>query len=123
MNEVTTLYGFLAVLVTTIGVPLTTHFLQKKSTKKVTGSHDKMHDRLELSIKRLELLNAFRHDSENARLINRLYEEYKEIGGNSYIDDMYEDWKTGKLQDDISRLNNRLVNVEKLIEKIDGKAA
>lgn len=116
MNEVTTLYGLLSILITSIGVPITTHFLQKKS-------HGKKSRHLEMSIKRLELLNAFRHDSSNTKLINRLYDEYSELGGNSYIDELMEEWKNGTLTDDTTEINERLKNVEKLIENINGKAA
>jgi hypothetical protein len=114
MNEVTTLYGLLGILITSIGVPITTHFLQRKHSKRGDRS-------VRLSLKRLELLDAFRHDSGNTKLINRLYDEYGEMGGNSYIDDIMNEWKNGTLEDDTTELSKRLKNVEKLIE--NGKAA
>jgi hypothetical protein len=42
---------------------------------------------------RLELLNMIQHSPENKNAIMSLYDQYKRIGGNSYIKEIYTDWK------------------------------
>jgi hypothetical protein len=40
-------------------------------------------------MKRLELLNLIQHDQKNRMAIQKSYDEYKGLGGNSYMDDIY----------------------------------
>jgi len=51
-------------------------------------------DEIKLATKRLEYLNIRQHNSEDKMLINMIYDEYKHLGGNSYIDMDHEKWKT-----------------------------
>ena len=51
MTEVTTLYGLLAVIITSIGTPITLHYLQGKKNKKISDHSDKKLDDLILKIK------------------------------------------------------------------------
>ena len=44
------------------------------------------------SLKRLELLNMMQHSPAETKTITDLYAEYKEMGGNSYIDKQYQKW-------------------------------
>lgn len=49
-------------------------------------------DNIRMILKRLEYLNVRQHNSEDEMLINAIYDEYKKLGGNSYIDLDYERW-------------------------------
>ena len=49
--------------------------------------------RLTVSVIRLELLNLIQHYPGRAELILKKYDEYKQRGGNSYIDDVVESWR------------------------------
>lgn len=42
-------------------------------------------DSVQLIVKRLEYMNLIQHSPENERTINQVYDEYKSMGGNSYI--------------------------------------
>ena len=53
-------------------------------------------DHIKLTIKRLEYLNVRQHNEDDEILINSIYDEYKRLGGNSYIDMDYERWAKGK---------------------------
>lgn len=65
---------------------------------------DKLDDHIELNskchlsvnsqIKRVELLQMIHQSPSKALRIEALYKEYKSAGGNSYIDDVFEDWRT-----------------------------
>lgn len=46
-------------------------------------------------IKRLELLNMMNMYPSKTTRIESLYKTYKNMGGNSYIDDVYDDWHAG----------------------------
>jgi hypothetical protein len=45
-----------------------------------------------LSVKRLEILHAIDHHPEERYKIMHLYDEYKLMGGNSYVDDYFKQW-------------------------------
>lgn len=45
---------------------------------------------------RLEIISAMDHRSENEPNIYKLYQTYKEMGGNSYVDKLMKDWEAGK---------------------------
>lgn len=47
---------------------------------------------IRLATKRLEYLNIRQHNPEDEISINLIYDEYKRLGGNSYIDMDYEKW-------------------------------
>lgn len=42
-------------------------------------------DNVQLIVKRLEYMNLIQHSPENERTINQVYDEYKSMGGNSYV--------------------------------------
>jgi len=46
-----------------------------------------------LSIKRLEILNLIQHSPTNTRLICLEYDKYINMGGNSYVVQIFADWK------------------------------
>jgi hypothetical protein len=45
-----------------------------------------------ISSLRLELLNQIQHTPQNKQHIMYLYDEYKSAGGNSYMDDYFNQW-------------------------------
>ena len=49
-------------------------------------------DNVRMILKRLEYLNVRQHNSDDEMLINAIYDDYKKLGGNSYIDLDYERW-------------------------------
>ena len=49
-------------------------------------------DQIKIAVKRLEYLNMRQHNEEDEISINAIYDEYKRLGGNSYIDMDYERW-------------------------------
>lgn len=53
-------------------------------------------DSIRLSVKRLEYLNMRHHNEDDEVSINAIYDEYKKLGGNSYIDMDYEIWSKRK---------------------------
>ena len=65
------------------------NFITHKSNSK---DLNKKLDKQSLLIKRLELLHLFSDDPSQTLLINNIYDEYKKEGGNSYIDQKYQDW-------------------------------
>lgn len=65
--------------------------------KKWLGIHD-----LRVGLKRLEIMNLIQHTPENSGLICELYDEYKDIDGNSYIDALFGEWKN-KFRDGIKK--------------------
>jgi hypothetical protein len=49
-------------------------------------------DEIRRWVKRLELLEAIHHTPEAVQVIHQIYKEYKDVGGNSYVDEIYETW-------------------------------
>jgi hypothetical protein len=49
-------------------------------------------DEIRRWVKRLELLEAIHHTPDAAQVIHQVYKEYKAVGGNSYVDEVYETW-------------------------------
>lgn len=49
-------------------------------------------DQIKIAVKRLEYLNMRQHNEDDEVSINAIYDEYKRLGGNSYIDMDYERW-------------------------------
>ena len=49
--------------------------------------------RIDRSVTRMELLNLIQHSPEKREIILGKYDDYKELGGNSYMDDVVEKWK------------------------------
>jgi hypothetical protein len=77
---------------------LQTNFLELKTQMDSHIASDaENHKNIKLQIKRLELLNLIHHSPDKKKQIERVYVEYKDLGGNSYIDDVYDEWeKQGK---------------------------
>ena len=48
------------------------------------------------SLLRLEIVSLMDHRTNDLANIYKLYEDYKENGGNSYIDKLMKDWEEGK---------------------------
>lgn len=108
MTEVTTLYGLLAVIITSIGTPITLHCLQGKKNKKISEHSDKKLDDLILKIKESSLatqrmdmvifMNSNPYDicsdSQKARL-QKKYLRYQAEGGNDWFDEVYDNWIAG----------------------------
>ena len=108
MTEVTTLYGLLAVIITSIGTPITLHYLQGKKNKKISEHSDKKLDDLILKIKESSLatqrmdmiifMNSNPYDicsdSQKARL-QKKYLKYQAEGGNDWFDEVYDNWMAG----------------------------
>ena len=61
--------------------------------KKSGGKMDEKFTQVLVMIKRLELLNLIQHDPKNRMAINKCYDEYRGLGGNSYIHQVYDTWK------------------------------
>ena len=53
-------------------------------------------DALILTTKRLEYLNMRHHNPDDEASISAIYDEYKRLGGNSYIDMNYHEWSNKK---------------------------
>jgi hypothetical protein len=53
-------------------------------------------DKIKVALKRLEYLNMRNHNEDDEVSINAIYDEYKRLGGNSYIDMDYERWSNRK---------------------------
>jgi tRNA nucleotidyltransferase/poly(A) polymerase len=49
------------------------------------------------SVKRLELLHLLDHKTKDAETICSVYDEYKELGGNSYLDEHFKEWRKAHL--------------------------
>lgn len=47
---------------------------------------------LKLEMLRLKILQLIQHNPEEKTIICKLYDTYKNQGGNSFIDDMYKKW-------------------------------
>ena len=65
-------------------------------------------DKIKVALKRLEYLNMRNHNEDDEVSINAIYDEYKRLGGNSYIDMDYERWskrKTIKKRTSIAKSN------------------
>jgi hypothetical protein len=73
---------------------------KKKTQKKLDDSAKKLDmivedsGRNRLGIMRLEILNLIQHAPDQDIKIRELYEKYREIGGNSYLADIYRKWET-----------------------------
>lgn len=48
---------------------------------------------INMKLKRMEIIMNICHNSEDKETILKLYDEYKKIGGNSYIQHMISEWK------------------------------
>jgi len=71
---------------------------------------DKINDQfsnINKSLLRLEILSLMDHRSNDMATIYKIYEDYKENGGNSYIDKLIKDWEKGNYP-----------SVDKIVEKI-----
>ena len=79
-----------------------------KFCKKKADS-EKWRKKIERQIKRLEFLYAIHFCTNNEVLIKQLYDEYKALGGNSYIDQMYQDWLAGINKKKKKRIKNKLI--------------
>ena len=65
-------------------------------------------DKIKIALKRLEYLNMRNHNEDDEVSINAIYDEYKRLGGNSYIDMDYERWskrKTNKKKANVAKSN------------------
>ena len=51
---------------------------------------------LEQKVARLEMLDMISHAPHKREKILALYDEYKAMGGNSYIDEVVSEWKSSK---------------------------
>jgi hypothetical protein len=67
---------------------------KKNSAKRSAESLDK----ISLQIKRLEMLNMIQHAPTKRTAIERIYDEYKSLGGNSYVDDVYDEWREKRVK-------------------------
>ena len=69
-----------------------------KFEKAVSTILDKLDelDHIRLAVKRLEYLTMRQHNEDDEMSINAIYDEYKRLGGNSYIDTDYERWSNRK---------------------------
>jgi len=54
---------------------------------KITDREQSMH------IKQLQILSAIHNTPNERRLIDQMYDSYKELGGNSYIDTVVAEWR------------------------------
>ncbi|MDR1361376.1 MAG: hypothetical protein LBJ18_03700 [Rickettsiales bacterium] len=66
----------------------------RKFQQKMLTVVDKL-DVAEIVLKRLEFLNCYQHKG-NYQTLCKLYDEYKKLGGNSYIDDLFLNYKKGQ---------------------------
>ena len=55
--------------------------------------NNKTHCDINMQVKRVELLQMMHQSPLKYNRIESLYNEYKNMGGNSYIDDVYYEWK------------------------------
>lgn len=58
----------------------------------ITAIEDGM-KHLKLDTIRIQLLYLWAHDPKNKDAIMSLYDEYRRLGGNSFIVEMFEEWK------------------------------
>jgi len=82
---------------TQISLELINHHIddQLKENVHIRTKLDFINDSLatnNLDTKRLELLNYLQHTPTNKALIHQLYDAYKAAGGNSYMDEVYQQW-------------------------------
>ncbi|GHT34523.1 hypothetical protein FACS189434_10830 [Bacteroidia bacterium] len=100
------IYGLVAIIVVTILVPFVKEWivslrqnrgkgrnaqLEKKLDAHIV-SDTKNHADYKMGIKRLELLNLIQHNPTRRATIKKLFSEYKELGGNGYVEDVYNEW-------------------------------
>lgn len=130
MTEVTTLYGLLAVIITSIGTPITLHILQRKKTDKLNNilterniSSENKIDFLvnqikesNLATQRVDMImfmnsNPYESctDSQKAR-IQKKYLKYQSDGGNDWFDEVYDNWMYGITNTYSSNILNELVS-------------
>lgn len=48
---------------------------------------------LKLETLRIKYLHFYHHQPWEANIISSIFDEYKKLGGNSWIDDLHEEWK------------------------------
>jgi hypothetical protein len=77
-----------------------TEYVLKASFKELSEKLDdhielngKTHSDINMQVKRVELLQMIHQSPLKYNRIESLYHEYKSMGGNSYIDDVYYEWK------------------------------
>lgn len=66
--------------------------LVKWTLKQITY-RSRLEDKVDLALRRLlrlEIMDAIRRNDKTT--VHMLYDEYKKLGGNSYIQEMYEDY-------------------------------
>ncbi|GBR72800.1 hypothetical protein NO1_0268 [Candidatus Termititenax aidoneus] len=73
---------------TALGIALGALGVFSGKLKKWLGIHE-----LHVGLKRLEIMNLIQHTPENSALICRLYDKYKKMDGNTYIDSLFGKWK------------------------------
>ena len=64
-----------------------------KWTLKQITYRSRLEDKVDLALRRLlrlEIIDAIRRNDKTT--VHMLYDEYKKLGGNSYIQEMYEDY-------------------------------
>ena len=67
-------------------------------------------DNIKMITKRLEYLNVRHHNEDDEITINAIYDEYKRLGGNSYIDMDYEKWSNRKTGGNEGKKNKKQHN-------------
>lgn len=66
--------------------------MQKQATDKFEQMDEQQKD-IQLRLLRLEILNLLHNDPKNLDTILETFDEYKELGGNHYIDAVIAKWK------------------------------
>jgi hypothetical protein len=82
INSIFSLIGMLVIY----GITEILKWQKKKKTANATKEN------IYLALKRLELLNMMQHSPHEKAIITQLFSEYKQLGGNSYVDGIYADW-------------------------------
>ena len=89
IGTINTIYSLIAFVIFYIGGEII------KWVKKRKQSHTNLNT-LYTHIKRLEIMEMINHQPNEKLLIENLFNEYKDLGGNYYINDVYVKWKSTK---------------------------
>ena len=73
------------------------------------------------SLLRLEITSLLDHRTSDHATIYKLYEDYKESGGNSYIDKLMKDWETGNYPSVDKVVEKKVKDVEEKVININKK--
>ena len=130
MTEVTTLYGLLAVIVTSICTPIVMHILQRKNAVKDNIKQAQSRENsdikidhlitqlteLDIAIQRMDMImfmntNPFNRCTHTQKAkIEKKYKKYQEVGGHEWFDDVYDQWISGTMNNYTTEMLNELTS-------------